>query len=306
MKVKALAYVGLNAQDLDAWDDFATAILRLDPIRTGDRLRLRLDERSYRLDVRASDTDGAAWIGWEVGGPTDLGQCRTALEGAGLAVEQGTAEQIADREVCDLLRFVDPQGMQHEICYGATFASESVSFSRPGTGYVMGDLGLGHIALGVPDFQKAVNFYGDVLGFRITDLMPGTFAFMRCNKRHHSAALMQWDNPVMHHILLQARDLEQIGQSLDEANKRGLVTKTLGRHAIDDLVSFYVVTPSGWDMELGFGGIQIDDSEWVVRQVGRPFSSWGHQPVPTSQPTRLRGQQPSLPARRRGREHSDQ
>lgn len=279
MKVKALAYLGLNATNLDAWEEFSIEVLGLDPVRTADRLQLRLDERAYRFDVRASDHDGAAWYGWEVATLADLTECRSALEDFGITVERGTVEEVADRQVIDLIRFIDPQGMQHEICYGASFGSSPVSFRRPGTSFVTGQLGLGHLALGVTDMESTVDFFCDVLGFRPTDVMPGMFAFLRCNTRHHSAAIMQWEKATMHHVLLQAADLEQVGKTLDAADKRGLVTKTLGRHAIDDLVSFYVATPSGWDMEVGFGGIRIDEDEWVVRQVGRPFSSWGHQAV---------------------------
>ncbi|WUH98214.1 VOC family protein [Spirillospora sp. NBC_00431] len=279
MRVKALAYLAINARDLDAWEEFATAVLGLAPIRLGDRLKLRLDERSYRLDLRAADEDGTAWIGWDVADSAELEECRIALEQAGVAVERGTPAENADREVVDLLRFVDPQGLRHELCVGAAFASEPVTFSRPGTGFATGDLGLGHVALGVPDLAGAVDFFCGVLGFRITDVMPASFAFLRCNTRHHSAALMQWERPELHHVLLQALDLEQVGRTLDAATERGLVTKTLGRHAIDDLVSFYVRTPSGWDMEVGVGGMRVHDDEWVVRQVGRPFSSWGHHPV---------------------------
>ncbi|WP_067458156.1 VOC family protein [Actinomadura macra] len=278
MRVKALAYLAVHARDLDAWEEFATAVLGLAPDRSGARLKLRLDERSYRLDIRAAGNDALAWIGWEVATPEDLAECRAALEEAGVAVERGTAAEIADREVIDLLRFVDPDGLQHELCLGASVAPAPVAFSRPGVGFVTGDLGLGHVALGVTDLTAAVDFFCGALGFHITDVMPGAFSFLRCNTRHHSAALMQWERPELHHILLQALDLEQVGRSLDEAAKRDLVTKTLGRHAIDDLVSFYVRTPSGWDMEIGFGGIRID-REWAMRRVGRPFSSWGHRPV---------------------------
>ena len=279
MSIMALAYVGMTTKDLDAWEDFATAVLGLAPVRDGDRLKLRVDERTYRIDLHQGEVDGPIWMGWEVSTPEALAECRSALERAGIVVEQATAEQVSAREVIDLIRFVDPDGMQHEVCYGAFFDSEPVSFSRPGTEYKTGQLGLGHLALGVPNLEKSVAFYREVLGFQITDVMPGLFTFMRCNTRHHSVALMQSDGASMHHMLLQGRDLEQVGHSLDEANARGLVTKTLGRHAIDDLVSFYAATPSGWDIEIGFGGIEID-SNWVVRQVGRPFSSWGHKAVP--------------------------
>ncbi|TYK51411.1 VOC family protein [Actinomadura decatromicini] len=280
MRVKALSHLAVNARDLDAWEEFATAVLGLAPVRDGDRLKLRLDERSYRFDVRAAAEDAPAWLGWEVATASDLLECRIALEEDGITVERGTAAEIADREVIDLLRFTDPDGLRHEVCLGASVAAEPVAFSRPGVGFVTGDLGLGHVALGVTDLAKAVDFFCGVLGFRVTDVMPEAFCFLRCNERHHSAALMRWQRPELHHVLLQALDLEQVGRSLDEAMKRGLVTKTLGRHAIDDLVSFYARTPSGWEMEIGFGGMRVGP-DWAVRRVGRPFSSWGHRAVAT-------------------------
>ena len=51
---------------------------------------------------------------------------------------------------------------------------------------------------------------------------------------------------------------------------------TLGRHANDHMISFYVRTPSGFDIEYGTGGLTVDDATWVARHT-TAHSVWGHR-----------------------------
>ena len=39
---------------------------------------------------------------------------------------------------------------------------------------------------------------------------------------------------------------------------------SLGRHTNDLMTSFYVRTPSGFEIEYGTGGIVVDDDTWTV------------------------------------------
>ena len=50
-----------------------------------------------------------------------------------------------------------------------------------------------------------------------------------------------------------------------------------GHHPNDQMFSFYCVTPSGFGLEFGWGGIVIDDDHWEVRTYSQP-SDWGHRP----------------------------
>ena len=274
--IKALSYVRVTGADLDAWDQYATEVLALAPIRDGQRLTLRLDERNYRFDIRA---DGAAEtvMGWDVATKADLETLATALDKAGISFTVGGADTLADRDVLAQIAFSDPYGLKHEAVVGARLGLRPVHFSRKLSNYTTGDLGLGHFAVGVPDLEAATEFYSTVLGFRLTDSMPGLFSFMRVNPRHHSIALMQYDTAEIHHMLLQVDELEDVGRAYDAATANGSLRKSLGQHTNDGLVSFYTETPAGWEVELGTGGMQIDDATWVVRQVGRPFSAWGHK-----------------------------
>jgi len=59
---------------------------------------------------------------------------------------------------------------------------------------------------------------------------------------------------------------------------------TLGEHSNDRMFSFYVRSPSGFNLEFGWGGITIDEANWQVRQYDR-LSLWGHHP-PGDKPQR--------------------
>jgi len=46
----------------------------------------------------------------------------------------------------------------------------------------------------------------------------------------------------------------------------------------DHMMSFYMRTPSGFDIEYGWGGREVDDSIWQV-QYHTSGSMWGHRPL---------------------------
>ena len=49
----------------------------------------------------------------------------------------------------------------------------------------------------------------------------------------------------------------------------------LGRHPNDLMTSFYVRTPSGFDLEYGAGGVTVDDAAWETETYDA-LSIWGH------------------------------
>ena len=55
------------------------------------------------------------------------------------------------------------------------------------------------------------------------------------------------------------------------------VARGIGRHTNDHMVSFYMQSPSGFEVEYGWGARVVDDSTWQVQQHTRG-SIWGHRP----------------------------
>jgi extradiol dioxygenase len=90
----------------------------------------------------------------------------------------------------------------------------------------------------------------------------------------------------LHHIMVQLETLDDVGSAYDLVQSRGIpLTMTLGRHSNDEMVSFYVRTPSGFEIEYGWGALEVDD-DWTVKQFNQ-ISVWGHKMVGQSPPGAL-------------------
>jgi 3,4-dihydroxy-9,10-secoandrosta-1,3,5(10)-triene-9,17-dione 4,5-dioxygenase len=297
MDIHALGYLRLEATDLDAWERFLRDGLDLEVARDGDdRLRARIDERPARLVVTASDVDRLAAVGWEASGLRALARVTAALEGAGVAVRSAAPEELADRRVEALVHVCDPGGTRLEIYAGPALDHRPLAPSA-GTRFVAGDLGLGHVVLPQPAMDAAMRFYEGILGFEHRDSMrlpggiiPGRdpekgdawIRFLGCNPRHHSLALFEGPVPSgIVHFMVEVDDLDAVGRGLDRCRDLGVpISASLGRHTNDHMVSFYVGTPGGFDVEYGTGGRLVDPSTWVATEI-TAASYWGHRPGST-------------------------
>jgi len=67
-----------------------------------------------------------------------------------------------------------------------------------------------------------------------------------------------------------------VGYALDRARDNGIpVTMGLGKHTNDRMISFYVRSPGGFEVEFGYDGVAIDEHWRITRHTSA--SSWGHR-----------------------------
>lgn len=281
MDVQSLGYVRIGAQDTRRWLGFGSEILGMQAVESDGAAYLRMDNRHHRLAIEASDTDGGLAYGWEVADPAALDAAATELEAAGVAVEEGTKEQLESRRVAGLLSCLDPAGHRVELFCGADQAESEFAPGRPLAGFKTGELGMGHVVLMVPDIEPAVRFYTDVLGFRVSDYMrtPLVATFLHTNRRHHSLALLEVGVTGLHHLMVELNDIDDVGRAYDLVRAEGIeVARSLGRHSNDRVISFYARTPSGFEIEYGYGGLLVDEGTWEPTEL-ESASCWGHQPA---------------------------
>jgi 3,4-dihydroxy-9,10-secoandrosta-1,3,5(10)-triene-9,17-dione 4,5-dioxygenase len=289
--IKSMGYVRVASTDLSAWPTFAEKVLGLAAGRgpTEGNLYYRIDEVSARLVVFPSDVDRLEVTGWELADHEALQNAREHLTKAGVEFEEGTAEELAERRVQELIRFTDPFDNVFELFHGITYEARPVVTPYAAT-FVTGTQGMGHIVVPVTDDVEALRFYRDVLGFRLRDSMsmPGEFVgkepgskvwlrFLGVNPRHHSLAFLPMPNPSRCvHIMFEVEKLDDVGRALERVRKYGApLSATLGRHMNDEMVSFYVRSPGGFDVEFGCEGLTVDDDRWVARE-STAVSYWGH------------------------------
>jgi len=281
-----LGYLGLRVSDLDAWSSFATGCLGLMPAQAPDgTLRYRMDQQAWRISLEAGAEDDVAFVGFEVAGPEELAAVRAKLADAGVSLDNVDPDLLADRQVMGMVRCRDPEGLAVEVYYGPTERGEE-PFSSPAavSGFVTGDQGLGHIVLSTKDIAETRRFYSEALGFQLSDTirtqMSPEFAmeleFYHCNPRHHTLALAPVPAPKrLHHFMLQTAELDDVGFALDRFQTAKVpLTNTLGKHTNDQMVSFYGRTPSGFEVEYGWGAREIGPAWRVARHD--PVSIWGH------------------------------
>jgi extradiol dioxygenase len=286
--ITALAYIGFTSPNAEEWRTFAPEIFgaQLAPDGPDGSVRLRVDDAAHRITIHPGDTDDLAYLGWLV---DDLDGTIARIEDAGVPVKRG-----------DTASFTDPFGFCHEL---TTSIETGPPFEpgRPITGFVTGDQGLGHAVLIVPDLEAAEGFYTEVLGFQVSDTIESgmTLRFFHVPghaARHHTLAMVSIPGMVgIHHLMLEVGNLDDVGRALDIVNERQIpLAMSLGRHTNDHMTSFYVRTPSGFEIEYGTGGLLVDDDTWEIGYHDAT-SYWGHKPPATGPlfPTILRPFAPS-------------
>lgn len=290
--VTQLGYLGIGVSDLARWERFATDVLGLEVNGTDPdgSMFLRMDEYHHRFVLLPGGADDLAFTGWEVRDQPALREVRERLVADGIEVTAATPEEARARRVVELIKLKDPSGIPTEIYFGPLMNFEQPFKSpRPLSGFVTGTQGMGHIVVRVDDSAKSLHFYRDLLGLRISDFIDIrshrsgqsvslSLTFMHCNPRHHSIAfgVIPAKKRLMH-FMLQTRSVDDVGSTYYLCQDRGIeISGTLGRHTNDHMMSFYLRSPSGFEVEYGWGARIVDDATWQVQKHEAP-SIWGHR-----------------------------
>jgi 2,3-dihydroxybiphenyl 1,2-dioxygenase len=291
MELRGLGYVGVNATDVDAWRSLAADVFGLQPVdgppgaadaAPGTRY-YKLDAHSWRLAVHPADADGCAYAGWELADPTSFAEALASVEACGVSVKVLDGPERIARGVHALARFEDPFGNTHELFWGPH--TDEFAFTSPAgvSGFLTEQVGMGHVLYVVPSCAEAVDFWTRALGFKLTDQFawgPNGASFMRATPRHHSIAFIDLPLPGGHglnHFMIEANTLEDVGCAFDRARAHNVpIMNSLGQHYNDPMLSFYVVSPGGFNVEFGWKGLMVDDDTWTVRTYSGRGELWGH------------------------------
>jgi hypothetical protein len=78
--------------------------------------------------------------------------------------------------------------------------------------------------------------------------------------------------------MLEVNAQDDVGRAHDRCVESGVqFAMDLGKHPNDGMYSFYAKTPSGFAVEVGYGGVKVDDATWSTRTYDH-VSVWGHKP----------------------------
>jgi catechol 2,3-dioxygenase-like lactoylglutathione lyase family enzyme len=140
-------------------------------------------------------------------------------------------------------------------------------------------LKIGHVVLRASDLQRSVEFYTQILGFRVSDvypedMVPGGMVFMRCNADHHGVALVggmpeRASGRELHHFAFEVATLDEVFRARRLLQERKVPITFEGRRRAGVQIAVEFCDPDGHQLEIYWGLDQLGD-----RDRARPASDW--------------------------------
>jgi 3,4-dihydroxy-9,10-secoandrosta-1,3,5(10)-triene-9,17-dione 4,5-dioxygenase len=82
----------------------------------------------------------------------------------------------------------------------------------------------------------------------------------------------------MRHMMIEVDSIKTFGRCYARAREAGVLKTEIGQHSNDEVLSFYVFCPGGFEFEYGVHGRHVDESTWLTRELTN-LSYWGYWPA---------------------------
>ncbi len=286
-----VGYVLIESNRLDAWRQFAVDGIGMHlEHEDDDVLALRVDEHTRRLIIRRGAAEDCAAIGIQMTNSNALLEVKRRLQMHDIEILRGSDAEATLRGVEEFWFFTGPKGQQTEIFLQAKLTEAPLCMQA--SGFVTGDSGMGHVAITSRNPEKTISFWREIFDARVSDYITQRIAgvtldvaFLRLNERHHSIAVAATRGSRMDPIRTRIQHINFLVSSMEDLSSAYTRLKSLGfemaheigQHPNDKEVSFYVITPSGFEFELGWNALTVNETSWTTQHYDR-ISIWGHRP----------------------------
>jgi catechol 2,3-dioxygenase-like lactoylglutathione lyase family enzyme len=123
---------------------------------------------------------------------------------------------------------------------------------------------ISHIVMHSPDHKAAVQFFVDVLGFKVSDWLGDFMGFLRCNEWHHRIAFLPGP-PCFNHIAYDMLTLDDMMRGVSRLRKQDVDIKWgPGRHTAGNNTFSYFVTPNGFAVEYT---AELEKVDWETHEA---------------------------------------
>lgn len=287
-----LGYVLAESRKRLEWHRFGVEALGLHADMADDgALAFRIDGHQRRLIVREGPAEDVIALGWQLDNEDALQTALQRLRARGVVVEAGTAGEAALRGVAQFWGFTGPKRLQVELFIAPILTP--LALSMRASGFVTGAGGMGHVAITTREPESMQAFWREVFDARLSDHIEERLnglqlelTFLRLNERHHSVATaatrgmrLNTLRTQLHHLNLQTASLDDVTEGYRRCRELGYkIASAIGQHPNDRELSFYVASPSGFEIELGWNPIVVNDDEEWTPSTYQGISLWGHYP----------------------------
>jgi len=285
-----LGYVVIETQKFSDWRRFGRDAIgmHLDD-GPSDVMRFRLDDNECRFLLQHGPAGDVTALGWHLHDHEAFDTVLARVKGHGVPITEGTDEEAALRGVERLVRFPGPNGLDQEVFTRARTGAAPLRMVTGG-GFVTGAAGMGHVAITTRKPHQLRGYYDAVLDARLSDYIDETISglkfkirFLRVNERHHTVAIAAVNgvrlNPIrtrVQHLNIQVAELDDMVGASQRVKQLGFrMALGVGQHTNDKELSFYAMTPSGFEWEVGWNPIVVDEATWEPT-THQGISIWGH------------------------------
>ncbi len=287
----SMGYAMIESRKLESWLTFLKDGIGLH-LHHADRqlLAFRMDQHQCRIIVKRGPAEDFAAIGWQLRDQATLDIVLQRLQARGIAVQHSSSDEAAERGVKKFWRLMGPKRMAIELFVEPLITEEPLDMLCGG--FITGDAGMGHLAITSRRGKDMRRFWQEIFDARQSDSIVERLAgvtldieFFRVNPRHHSIAIAQVRGLPLDPIRTKAQHMNLLTTSVGELTAAFLRCRQLGyemaheigEHPNDREQSFYVVSPSGFEIELGWNALEVDEAMWQVATY-EGISLWGHKP----------------------------
>ena len=286
-----LGYAVIETNKFDDWKRFGRDAIGMHfDEMLPDSIRFRLDANECRFLLRRGPAEDIVALGWHLDDHATFDEICRRVADHGVPAVEGSDDEAKLRGVERFLRFPGPNSLSQEVY--TTARTAPLPLDIPGSGFVTGAGGLGHVAITTKKPYELRGYYNHVFDARLSDYIDETInsmklkiRFLRVNERHHSVAIASVNllpvNPIrtrVQHVNVQAATLDDMVASYQRVKELGFhMALSVGQHTNDKELSYYVHTPSGFEWEVGWNPIVVDESTWKPT-THQGISIWGHKP----------------------------
>ena len=297
----SLGYIVVESRKLPDWQRFGKEGLGVHVDRIdGSTLALRIDAHQRRLIVADGAAEDVVAIGWQLHDEPALQLALARLRSQRIDVHEVNGALAGQRGVERFWAFDGPKRLRFELFTQPLVTTQPLDMLA--SGFVTGAMGLGHFAMTSREPEAALRFFQQTFDARLSDTIEDRLngitlelTFLRLNERHHTAAIAATRgkrmNPLrtaIHHLNLQAHSLYDVTLGYQRLRKMGYeIANAIGQHPNDRELSYYVVSPSGFEIDVGWNPIVVTDAaNWKPAHY-HGISLWGHFPENLTLASRL-------------------
>lgn len=237
-----LSHVGLRVPETEALQRFYQDVVGMSVHEeVEETLRLGWGLGHHALEVSHGEV-GLDHFALELPNPGQLDALTDRLESLGVTITEG--KPVGNHPAT--FEIEDPDGNRIELHGPVDRSGEHAADSgrRP--------VRIDHVTLATRSMESMVAFYVETLGFRVSDRMEDKFTWLRCNREHHTVAIVESDDPRgLDHYAFELHGWEDFKTWCDELAVRDVSVRWgPGRHGPGNNLFIFFDDSAGFHIEL--------------------------------------------------------